>query len=682
MSSERPDPAADLVPVVRRRLVEVLLAAQPRPGSHTAIGPATDPAAVRASAAALGPDGRWPDIDYASRDHGGWEPQQHLARLRRLAVLVAGPDLDHRDDAGLVDAALAAIDGFVTRRPASDNWWYGAVGVPIALGDTLVLLDRWLPPALRSAAAELLPAEVSPAYTGQNLVWGAEGVLRRGLTVGAETLVRQAFAAARSTVVVTGAEGIQADGSFHQHGPQLYVGSYGHDFLIDSARLAFLGRGTAVAYDPAAIDVLTNYLLDGAQWFARGGTADFTAMGRVIARPTAQSQPAELSAPAQWLLDCDCPRADEVRALVGRLTDPKHPALQGHRHFWRSDHTAHHRAGWAVAVHMTSTRTAPPEAGNREGLRSWHLGDGITPIWQRGDEYRDIFPVWDWRRLPGLTAEQGAGPLPVRDWATGADGRPVRGGSDRVGGLADGGLGLASMRLDHDGLQATKTWCLLADEMIALGAGIAAPQAIAPVVTTLDQRRACGPLTVDPAERWAQHDGCGYVVLDDGRLHTAAEHRTGSWHDINGNLPPDPVEVNVVTVTIDHGRAPADAAYSYAVIPGSAAEQTASYAAHPTVDVLANTAALQAVWHRRAKVLQAAFHRAGTLPTGRDLPEVSVDAPVLLQVRYAADGTALLAVADPRQCLDRVRVRVAGRELAVDLPAGAWAGGTSVVALS
>ena len=32
-------------------------------------------------------------------------------------------------------------------------------------------------------------------------------------------------------------------------------------------------------------------------------------------------------------------------------------------------------------------------------------GDGCTFVYRSGDEYRDIFPVWDWSKVPGTTAD-------------------------------------------------------------------------------------------------------------------------------------------------------------------------------------------------------------------------------------------------------------------------------------
>lgn len=44
-----------------------------------------------------------------------------------------------------------------------------------------------------------------------------------------------------------------------------------------------------------------------------------------------------------------------------------------------------------------------------ENARGRHLGAGVFLNYKRGDEYADIFPLWDWNAIPGLTVADGAG---------------------------------------------------------------------------------------------------------------------------------------------------------------------------------------------------------------------------------------------------------------------------------
>ena len=54
-----------------------------------------------------------------------------------------------------------------------------------------------------------------------------------------------------------------------------------------------------------------------------------------------------------------------------------------------------------VSVRMVSSRTVNTECGNEEGKQGENLADGVTTVYVTGREFEDIYPVWDWRLVPG-----------------------------------------------------------------------------------------------------------------------------------------------------------------------------------------------------------------------------------------------------------------------------------------
>ena len=69
---------------------------------------------------------------------------------------------------------------------------------------------------------------------------------------------------------------------------------------------------------------------------------------------------------------------------------------------WCSDIMVQRRPGYYTSARMYSTRTLNTDGYiNGENKKSHHLADGATYIFRTGEEYRDIFPVWDWKRIPG-----------------------------------------------------------------------------------------------------------------------------------------------------------------------------------------------------------------------------------------------------------------------------------------
>ena len=94
---------------------------------------------------------------------------------------------------------------------------------------------------------------------------------------------------------------------------------------------------------------------------------------------------------------------------------------------------------------MSSQRIAINESINGENLLGAMMGDGATTLYRRGDEYADIFPVWDWNKVPGTTVEQVP---PSRDELK------VKGKTSFVGGVSDGTFGMCAMDLARGKLAA------------------------------------------------------------------------------------------------------------------------------------------------------------------------------------------------------------------------------------
>ena len=68
----------------------------------------------------------------------------------------------------------------------------------------------------------------------------------------------------------------------------------------------------------------------------------------------------------------------------------------------------HSRPGYFMSTRMYSTRNYNTDGYiNGEGKRSHHIADGCTFIFRDGEEYFNIFGVWDWYRIPGTTVEYG-----------------------------------------------------------------------------------------------------------------------------------------------------------------------------------------------------------------------------------------------------------------------------------
>ncbi len=613
----------------------------------------------------LRPDGSWPHVDYEDRSRSGWKTIRHLANVATLARSYRSP-LDSpkeasRDDA-LLKAALASLDYWLERDFQNPNWWWNQIGVPRTLYPTLWLLEDALSDEQRRRGLEIL-GRAKIGMTGQNLVWVTEITAIRGLLEDDPALVAKAYRRIMGEIEVSMGEGIQPDFSFHQHGPCLYSHGYGAAFASDCSRVATQVAGTKLAFPQETIDVLAGYLLDGSQWMARASATDFGAEGREISRPGQSA--GYLGTAAGCMLELPTGRADEFRDLATRSKDVPAPPLEGNRHFWRSDMMTHHRAGFYASARMYSRRTANTDAPcNDEGLKSHHVADGCNVLMRTGREYRDVFPLWDWQKIPGTTVEE-------KPELTGSPRR--MGQRSFVGGVSDGTYGLAAFDHVRGPLAARKCWAFFDREYVCLGAGMTCGSEN-PVVTTVNQCRLEGPVTVAEGNAarevdrgvhtldgpcWVLHDRVGYVLLAPAQVHLKNDAQQGSRWSINHRYGRDPISHDMFTLWIDHGPGPDHAKYAYLVVPGVDAASLGAYAARPPVEIVRNEAELQAVWHRELGVACLAFYEPGRVAIRDDLA-VGVDTPCLVLLRETPDGLAL-SVSNPKNEAAQVAAEVSGR---------------------
>lgn len=185
---------------------------------------------------------------------------------------------------------------------------------------------------------------------------------------------------------------------------------------------------------------------------------------------------------------------------------------------------------------------------------------------------------------------------PFRLPGTASDGAPRRSpktaSKSWVGGTSiDGLYGAAGMDLNPDNstLAGKKSWFLLDDEIVALGEGIHSTDN-RKIETIVENRKinanGDNALTINgqiqPAQlgwadtvegvRWAHLEGnvpgagVGYYFPDPAAVTGLRESRTGAWSNINQGDSGAPITRNYVSLALEHGTQPSDAAYSYVLL--------------------------------------------------------------------------------------------------------------------
>jgi len=630
-------------------------------------------------------DGSWPDVDYADQNSANWRTVAHLSNLQLLARSLVVPGSPKYNDSAVASAAIKSLDYWLDKDFTNPNWWWNQIGAPRSLAQTLLLLEDRLNDSQKRKGAEIV-ARAKIGMTGANLVDVAFITLMRALFEHDPDLVAEAVNSITNEIRVTTGEGIQPDWSFHQHGAVVYNHGYGAVFMDNCSELAAIVNGTQFAFSKEKIDLLNGLILDGTAWMIRYDTKDYGATGRGISRRAGSGGSASyLDGIVANMLALDSGRVNDYRRLATYLDGGK-PAFTGNRHFYRSDFMTHQRPGWYASARMFSDRllnTDKPH--NREGLFSHHLGDGCTYIMRSGREYHNIFPLWDWWRIPGTTVEL-TPELTGEICRTGT--RPF------VGGVSNGTYGAAGFDFERDGLTARKAWFFFDDEFVCLGTGINSKSEF-DVITTVNQCFLDGEVihggSAAPAalphgshnlkgNNWFYHDGVTYVFPQKADVTLTNDTVTGNWWRINNSYNKDKITGDVFTLTIGHGKNPSDASYSYIVAPGIGKDKATAYASQLPVRTLANTKAIQAVAHTGLGVTGAVLYEAGTvaIPGGTT---VAINIPCILLVRMN-DGKCTVTAANPLNTAARATVTFTGAyngKTVIDLPGGDIAGSSVTV---
>lgn len=644
---------------------------------------------------ALQPDGSWKDIDYTSTFGSGWQPSLHAIRTCFLAAAYIRKDGPFAGDPKVREAISSALLYWSTRGPVCPNWWHNEICVPKATSSALLLLKEELTPEERDMARRFAERKTINR-AGQNGVWNAEVDLLCALILEDESLASRSINAIFEHVAAPRWEGLKTDYAFHQHGPQHQFGTYGMGFAESVSDWMGILKGSSYAnrITPERREIFRRYLVDGLGSVLWQGTMDPSALGRqfypeekppfspgVVGPCTKAKQVNEI---LERMCVADPEYASQYRSVIEANTPGGENRLTGFRLFFQSDFAVRRMPDFYFSVRGSSTRIALGEGTRSENAKGQYLGDGATYLMRRGDEYRNIFPVWDWRKLPGITCPQ-SGTLPPFGNAK------HLGGSPFVGGVTDGVDGVFAMELLRDGLSARKSWFLNGRIAVCLGAGISSQREDA-IATTLNQCLLRGPVTLWRAGREyhlpeAQaatenavdaitHDGITYLFPEPTDIRLSTGRQSGRWSAVSRwvQMQDDPVEKPVFLLWLDHGSRPANARYSYAICPAATATENTPPAEWRTrFKILANEPMLQAVQfgHQTQVVFWAPGELA--LPGGTLL---KANEACVLMLEQKPSGEWQCFIADPTQQLKSATLSLGDRQCIVAFPEKPFGGQT------
>ena len=616
-------------------------------------------------------DGSFPDIQYDDPALSNWSPTNHATRLLYLARAYITPGTKYYKKKEVSQILHRGINFWFRSKLVCKNWWYNEIGIPKTLGLVFLFMENELSPQ-EKADAVVVMNHSDFKQTGQNKVWQAGNVFLKALLLNDEQLALRARDSIASEIYQTTNEGIQPDFSFHQHGPQQQFGNYGLAYISSMAYFANVFRGTKFAFSNSQINTLKDYVLDGESWVAWRGFLDVSACNRQLFKKAQIGKVMTLCVAVNQLSKADPLNESKYSDLIKRNLQPGIlPEKAMAKHFWNSELTVFRDASSYISVRSCSPRVKGTEFTNNENKQGHYISDGCTIFMRNGDEYNDIFPIWDWNRIPGVTA-------PLIDPAqahTKTD--DYKNPNPFVGGLTNGKNGISTFHLARNGVDAKKSWFYLDGVFVCLGANITSKIG-KEIITDVNQclQKGSAEIVFNNSKKISTfdtlfnstkiktvwHDSIGYYFPKSISATILFKNQTGDWHKVADPYTDEKVSGNIFNLWINHGvNAMAYPSYEYIVLPSISQKKLNDFAQKPSIEILQNNKDIQAVKSKNNNLFEFVFHKQGKIQTFSENDFIDSKTLGLIMLEQDASKNITLTVAEPTQLKKTFKLSLTGK---------------------
>ncbi|HEV7347657.1 polysaccharide lyase family 8 super-sandwich domain-containing protein [Telluribacter sp.] len=635
---------------------------------------------VEALMAKMNDDGSFKGINYedlsrtASFPHGGHT--RDLVLMAKAFKNKASRFYQSKPLKALIEKGLTY---WVKNDFVGDNWHDNQITTPTNLGNLMLVIGDELPKDLVAKAQPMIGRANMNASgarpSGDRIVIAgilAKNLLFQGNHQEFDTIIK---IIENELKFSTGERGMQHDYSFHHRVDRVNnTSSYGYGKYANAfGEWSYYVAGTRYAFSREKINQLVDYYLDGIyKQMVYGVYEDISVKNRSIShRAAAQPQPYSTLEIERLLISTDY-RKGELEEIIRLRKGEAKPSASFAKFFWQTEHFVFQRPGYYTTVRMFSTRNRNMEEPyNGPGKTTHHRADGTNYLLLKGDEYHNIWPVYDWQKISGTTIVQ-------KPQLPGPDDIQKEGLTDFVGAVTDGMYGAVvfDFKSPHDPLEAKKSWFFFDEEYVCLGTDIKSKSNM-PVATTLNQALMRSDVymglndtrqIVEKGNRklekvkWVHHDKVGYIFPEPTTVNLSNQVETGRWSAITDqkNISNELVSEEVFTLWFNHGSKPGGAAYQYIVVPNVTEQQLNQTSRNNrSIEILSNTSALQAVKQGQLGISQLAFYKAGAVELEKDVT-VRLDSPGMVMVKMQKGRLIELTLADPSRKLSRMLVTLNG----------------------
>ena len=634
--------------------------------------------AVETILAKMQSDGSFRDINYTDLSRtAGFPHRHHTSNLVTLAKAYKNKKSKYYRARKIKDHIITSLKFWVDHDFFGDNWHDNQISTPTNLVNFMLIIGDELPEDLVKKAQPIIGRAHMGASgarpSGDRIVIAgilAKNLLFIGDKAGFDEVIK---IIAGEVKFSTGSRGMQHDYSFHHRVDRVNnTTSYGYGKYANAfGEWSYYVANTKYAFSKDKINHLVDYYLDGIyKQMVYGIYTDISTKNRSISQK-ARFEPHDVVEIDRLLFSTDY-RKDELEEIKRLRKGEATPSKSFAKFFWQTEHFVFQRPDFYTTVRMFSTRNRNMEVPyNGPGKTTHHRADGTNYLMLKGDEYHNIWPVYDWQKISGTTIMQ-------KPKLHGPDDIQLDGLTGFVGAVTDGlhGAVVFDFISPHDKVEAKKSWFFFEDEYVCLGTDIRSRPNL-PVVTTMNQVLMRSDVTVMengsvrklPSGKHelkdlkaVYHDKIGYILPEPATVHVSNQAQQGRWSDITDqkNISEELVSMDVFSAWFDHGSSPDSGSYQYIVVPNvSEKELIETYGNSRGIRIIANTSNVQAVVHQGLGMTQAAFYTAGEIPIG-DRHKLRMDSQGMAMVKMQGDRVQELTVSDPSRKLSRLIVTVSG----------------------
>ncbi|MEZ4904367.1 MAG: polysaccharide lyase family 8 super-sandwich domain-containing protein [Spirosomataceae bacterium] len=353
-------------------------------------------------------DGSFQGINYAdlsrtaSFPHGG-----HTRDLVYLAKAHQSKSSRFYQNKKLKESIIKGLEFWVKNDFVGDNWHDNQITTPTNLGNLMLVIGDELPTALVEKAQPMIGRANMNASgarpSGDRIV--IAGILAKNL------LFRNDYQEFDKIIKIiegemkfsTGERGLQHDYSFHHRVDRVNnTSSYGYGKFANAyGEWSYYVAGTPYAFSKEKINQLVDYYLDGIyKQMVYGIYEDISVKNRSISIKSS-FQPQSTLEIERLLVSTDYRKAELEEIIKLRKGEVK-PSASFAKFFWQTEHFVFQRPNFYTTVRMFSTRNRNMEEPyNGPGKTTHHRADGTNYLMRKGDEYHNIWAVYDWQKSQG-----------------------------------------------------------------------------------------------------------------------------------------------------------------------------------------------------------------------------------------------------------------------------------------